>query len=100
MNSINQHTVESIQELLSTIKDPEVPAISIVELGIVRSVLLHGTEVIITITPTYSGCPAMKMIEENIRCVLEEHGISTIVVKTIFSPAWTTDWIGFLKVQK
>ena len=87
------YTIEAILELLSTIKDPEVPAISIVELGIVREVQLHEGEVTVTITPTYSGCPAMKMIEDDIRSVLNENGFSTIVIKTIHSPAWTTDWI-------
>ncbi len=93
MVEIKSHTVESIRELLTIIKDPEVPAISIVELGIVRDVQLNGDEVIITITPTYSGCPAMKMIEDDIRSILEKNGFSSIIVKTIYAPAWTTDWI-------
>ena len=93
MVEIKLHTIESIRELLSTIKDPEVPAISIVELGIVRDVQLVDSDVTVTITPTYSGCPAMKMIEDDIRSALKENGFSTITVKTIYSPAWTTDWI-------
>ncbi|MDP1675233.1 MAG: 1,2-phenylacetyl-CoA epoxidase subunit PaaD [Bacteroidota bacterium] len=93
MVEITSHTVESIRELLSTIKDPEVPAISIVELGIVRDVQLWENVVTIIITPTYSGCPAMKMIEDEIRSVLTKNGFSMIAIKTIFSPAWTTDWI-------
>jgi len=87
------HTVASIKELLTTINDPEVPAINIVELGIVRDVQLKNNEVIVTITPTYSGCPAMNMIEDEIRRVLIENDCQTVSVKTIFSPAWTTDWI-------
>lgn len=94
------HTSDSIRELLSTIKDPEVPAISIIELGIVRDVLLRENEITVTITPTYSGCPAMKMIEDDIRSVLNEHGFSKILIKTIHSPAWTTDWISDIAKEK
>lgn len=96
MNSMNVtglHTVESLRELLSSIKDPEVPAISIVELGIVRDIAVTDQAVTVTITPTYSGCPAMKMIEDDIRNLLGEHGVSKVVIQTVFSPAWTTDWI-------
>ena len=87
------HTEESIRELLSSIKDPEVPAISIVELGIVRNVEIRNEKVTVTITPTYSGCPAMKMIEDEIRRVLGEHWIFSVSINTVYSPAWTTDWI-------
>jgi ring-1,2-phenylacetyl-CoA epoxidase subunit PaaD len=87
------HTAESIRELLSMIKDPEVPAISIVELGIVRDLQVSGKEVTVIITPTYSGCPAMKMIEDDIRSILMEQGLSKVTIRTILSPAWTTDWI-------
>jgi len=86
-------TVESIKNLLSSINDPEVPAINILELGIVRNVIVNENTVSITITPTYSGCPAMKMIEDEIYRVLSGNGISSISIKTVFSPAWTTDWI-------
>jgi ring-1,2-phenylacetyl-CoA epoxidase subunit PaaD len=81
-------------DLLSTVSDPEIPAVSIVELGIVRNVELLNGKVTVTITPTYSGCPAMKMIENEITRVLSCHGFSAITVTTVFSPAWTTDWIG------
>ncbi len=87
------HTVESIRELLSAINDPEVPAINILELGIVREVRLNGDEITVIITPTYSGCPAMKMIEDDINRVLKENGFSNVSIKTIFAPAWTTDWM-------
>ncbi|MFA6455348.1 MAG: 1,2-phenylacetyl-CoA epoxidase subunit PaaD [Bacteroidota bacterium] len=86
-------SIDSIKVLLSTISDPEVPAISIVELGIVRDVRLHSDFIEIIITPTYSGCPAMKMIEDEIRRVLMDAGLSSVSVTTVFSPAWTTEWI-------
>ncbi len=86
-------TKESIYKLLEQVFDPEVPVLTILDLGIVRDVIL-GKEVLeIVITPTYSGCPAMDMIEVNIKAVLQENGFEKIKIKTILSPAWTTDWL-------
>ena len=80
---------------IGTVPDPEVPAISVVELGIVRGVDVDDAgAVTVTITPTYSGCPAMFEIEKDIRTALEDAGASTVEVRTVLSPAWTTDWIG------
>ncbi len=79
---------------LQGVPDPEVPAISVVELGIVRDVEVspEGT-VRVTITPTYSGCPAMFEIERDIRTALAAAGASAVELTTVLSPAWTTDWI-------
>ena len=85
---------EELFALLDTVKDPEVPVISVVELGIVRDAVATDEGVVITITPTYSGCPAMHEIERDIRAALEEKGIGPVEVRTTFTPAWTTDWIG------
>lgn len=74
--------------------DPEVPVISVVELGIIRNVEVDGDTVRVTVTPTYSGCPAMHEIEADIRTALLEAGAREVVVDTVFAPAWTTDWIG------
>jgi len=84
---------DKIWKYLEEVLDPEVPVINIVELGIVRDVneTEHGVEVVIT--PTYTGCPAMKLIEDDIRFNLKSHGIDDVKIKTILSPAWTTDWI-------
>ncbi|MFI4904354.1 MAG: 1,2-phenylacetyl-CoA epoxidase subunit PaaD [Burkholderiales bacterium] len=79
-------------QLLAGIMDPEVPVISIVELGIVRDVREVGTEVEVTITPTYSGCPAMDAIAEDIGAAFAREGLAARVV-TALSPAWTTDWM-------
>ena len=81
-------------ELLRGIPDPEVPALNIVELGIVRSVEL-GSEgsVMVEVTPTYSGCPAMRMIEEEIVAALRSGGYERVELRTVYSPAWTTDWL-------
>ena len=81
---------------LTDVMDPEVPVLSVVELGIVRDVAVgeHGEhEVTVTVTPTYSGCPAMRVIEDEIRAALIARGAEKVVVKTSFTPAWTTDWI-------
>jgi ring-1,2-phenylacetyl-CoA epoxidase subunit PaaD len=78
---------------LDEVKDPEVPVLSVVELGIVRAVVAEDRRVAVTITPTYSGCPAMKVIEDDVREALERAGIQDIAVKTVYSPAWSTDWI-------
>ena len=84
----------TIWQYLEEVPDPEVPVLSVIDLGIVRSVMvLSDKEVEITITPTYSGCPAMNYIEKNIRELLGEKGIETIHIQTVLSPAWTTDWM-------
>jgi ring-1,2-phenylacetyl-CoA epoxidase subunit PaaD len=79
--------------LLSRIPDPEIPVINIEELGILRNVQVSGDEVVVDITPTYSGCPAMKQIEDDIVKTLKEAGIAKIKVNMVYSPAWTTDWL-------
>lgn len=85
---------EELFAILDTVKDPEVPVISVVELGIVREAEATEEGVVVTITPTYSGCPAMHEIEVDIRRAFEEQGIGPVEIRTTYSPAWTTDWIG------
>jgi ring-1,2-phenylacetyl-CoA epoxidase subunit PaaD len=80
--------------ILDEVKDPEVPVVSVVELGIVRDVMATDEGVEVTITPTYSGCPAMREIESDIRDALAEHGLGPVAVRVVYSPPWTTDWIG------
>lgn len=90
---------KKIWSILEKITDPEVPVLSILDLGIVRNIKLSqypplgngGIEVVIT--PTYSGCPAMDMIAMNIRTALQENGLKNVKVTTVLSPAWTTDWM-------
>lgn len=90
-------TAEQIWTWLDDVMDPEIPVISIVDLGIVRAVALaHSggtTSVMITITPTYSGCPAMAVIADAVRQALADHGIADVTLQTSIAPAWTTDWI-------
>ena len=84
---------ESIWELLKTIPDPEIPAVSIVDLGIVRNVEFDNNKLNITITPTYSGCPAFSFMKEEIIRHLESENITNYQIKTSLAPPWTTDWI-------
>jgi ring-1,2-phenylacetyl-CoA epoxidase subunit PaaD len=86
-------TAENIRSIISTIPDPEIPVISIEDLGILRAVEERDGRTIVTITPTYSGCPAMKAIENDILARLKEVGIEDAEVRLVYSPAWTTDWM-------
>jgi len=85
---------DALLELLRGIPDPEVPALDIVALGIVRRVELRPDGgVSVEVTPTYSGCPAMRVIEQEIRSALLASGYDRVELRTVFSPAWTTDWL-------
>jgi ring-1,2-phenylacetyl-CoA epoxidase subunit PaaD len=85
---------ENIWEILHQIPDPEIPVIDIVELGVIRKVKIIDTlSIEISITPTYSGCPAMKQMEDDIRMKLSHAGFSEIKINTVYNPPWTTDWI-------
>lgn len=98
-NNLIRPGTERIWEILKSVYDPEIPVLSITDLGIVRDVVLKASpqggslEGTVFITPTYSGCPAMDMITMNIRMALLEHGYGNIEIKTVLSPAWTTDWM-------
>jgi len=97
---VSEEKTALIWEILQTIPDPEIPVISVVELGVIRKVELTDSETLITITPTYSGCPAMKVFEDDIIKTLEEKGYPKVIIKTVFSPAWTTDWMSEVALQK
>jgi len=86
---------EQAKTVLQLVKDPEVPVLSIIELGIVREVRADPDtgSVTVTITPTYSGCPAMKVIEDEITAALRGAGFADVKIETVYAPAWTTDWI-------
>jgi ring-1,2-phenylacetyl-CoA epoxidase subunit PaaD len=84
---------DGVMRVLETVKDPEVPVLSVVELGIVRDVEIEGNTVTVVVTPTYSGCPAMQTIEDDIVTALRAGGVADVKVRTVFTPAWTTDWI-------
>lgn len=84
---------DTIYKILEEVKDPEVPVLSVIDLGVVRNVEISGNHATIDITPTYSGCPAMQVIEDDIKKILISYGFKKVIVNTVFSPAWTTDWI-------
>lgn len=87
-------TIQTVWEILEEVKDPEIPVLTVNDLGIVREVNVTASGTIeVVITPTYSGCPAMNTIEINIRAVLQEKGFDDVIVRTVLSPAWTTDWM-------
>ncbi|MEH6470295.1 MAG: 1,2-phenylacetyl-CoA epoxidase subunit PaaD [Halopseudomonas sp.] len=88
-----QPEVAALWDILDEVKDPEIPALSIWDLGVLRNVERFEDETLITITPTYSGCPAMDTIADDIKAALAAQGITPIRVKTQLAPAWTTDWM-------
>jgi ring-1,2-phenylacetyl-CoA epoxidase subunit PaaD len=86
-------TTEQVWDWLGQVNDPEIPVISVVDLGIVRAVQWQGDECVVTITPTYSGCPAMQVIAEAVAAALHSHGVPNVRLVNQLSPAWTTDWM-------
>src|SRR5881396_1965400 len=93
ISSASEHELEAIWQILEMVVDPEVPVLSILDLGIVREVKFNDDQVEIVITPTYTGCPAMDMISMNIKLALIEHGYNNVKITSVLSPAWTTDWM-------
>lgn len=89
----NQELTARIWQLLEEVSDPEVPVLSILDLGIVRGVAVVDNQIAVTITPTYSGCPAMNVIATDIRLRLIAEGFTNVVIHNQLSPAWTTDWM-------
>ncbi|SRR5258706_2283000 len=93
MIATTTYTEKELFSLLSQIPDPEIPVINIQELGVLRSVKTENGKVIVEMTPTYSGCPALDAIEQEIISALHANGFADVQVKKILSPAWTTDWL-------
>lgn len=93
METFSKSVKENIFKLLETVPDPEVPIISVIDLGIIRDVIISNNIIEIVITPTYTGCPAMDMITTNIKAVLQENGYDKVIITSVLSPAWTTDWL-------
>lgn len=93
-------TENEVRVLLETVTDPEVPVLSVIDLGIVRKIQVNNDAITVTITPTYSGCPAMQRIEWDIRAALLQAGYNHVKINTVLSPAWTTDWMSENGKQK
>ena len=81
------------RDLVSRVKDPEIPVLTIADLGVLRDIQVEGRRLVVTITPTYTGCPAMKAIEDDIQSALHGAGFHNVEVRTRMSPPWTTDWM-------
>ena len=86
-------STEQVWAWLGEVPDPEIPVISVVDLGIVRDIREEADVVIVDVTPTYSGCPAMQVIAEAVTDSLHQHGIEKVRLVNQLSPAWTTDWM-------
>ena len=105
MNQLKQNinllnAEKKVWQILETVCDPEVPVLTILDLGIVRDVKIDENVLEVVITPTYSGCPAMDAISMDIRLKLMEHGYKNVKITSILSPAWTTDWMSEEGKQK
>ncbi len=93
-NEYNDKEIQTaIANILAMVPDPEIPVLSVLDLGIVRAIRQKEDGIEIVITPTYSGCPAMDFIATNIKAALQEAGFDKIQITTVLSPAWTTDWL-------
>ena len=93
-------SVSEVWRRLDDVPDPEIPVISVVELGIVRNVSENDGQLVVTITPTYSGCPATSVISLEIDKALRDKGVEAFEIKSQISPAWTTDWISDVGREK
>ena len=89
----NKDMEQRVWDWLADVPDPEIPVLSVIDLGIVRGVNLRADSVEIEVAPTYSGCPATEFIESSIIASLEDHGLQNVSVSRVLSPPWTTDWI-------
>lgn len=88
---------------LADVPDPEIPVISLVDLGIIRGVVWDGDTLVVSVTPTYTGCPATSIINMDIETAMREHGVEKLRLERQLSPAWTTDWlsdVGRVKLEK
>jgi ring-1,2-phenylacetyl-CoA epoxidase subunit PaaD len=86
-------SLDELRTIAGSVCDPELPPLTLVDLGILRDVELVDDEVVVTLTPTYSGCPAVEYIEDEVRRALEAAGCQEVRIERAFTPSWTTDWI-------
>jgi ring-1,2-phenylacetyl-CoA epoxidase subunit PaaD len=91
--TMTRPSIEEIWHWLAQVPDPEIPVISVTDLGIVRDIAWDGETLVVSVTPTYSGCPAATVINLDIERALNEKGIESVRLERQLSPAWTTDWI-------
>lgn len=90
---VKSSATEKAWQLLEEVKDPEIPVLSVVDLGVIREIKDETDHLHVVITPTYSGCPAMEVIEREVKEALENGGFEKVRIETSIHPAWTTDWM-------
>jgi ring-1,2-phenylacetyl-CoA epoxidase subunit PaaD len=93
-------TLEDIRRLLYAVADPEIPVLSIMDLGVVRDIKLEADGVEVQVSPTYTGCPATEVIEQMIVAKLKSNGVERVTIKRVLSPPWTTEWLSETGRQK
>lgn len=93
MSGLTKPSLDEVRGWLSRVPDPEIPVISLTELGIIRNIAWDDETLVVTVTPTYSGCPATSIINLDIETALRDHGIQKLRLERQLSPPWTTDWI-------
>lgn len=98
--AVTQISNDQVWHWLSEVPDPEIPVVSITDLGIVREVAWEDQTLVVTVTPTYSGCPATAMISLDIEQALRAHGVDKLRLERRLSPPWTSDWIGMEAREK
>lgn len=86
-------TVDDARAAAAAVLDPEVPVLTVEDLGVLRDVTVEDGRVVVTVTPTYSGCPAMEVIEREVELAVRSAGFTDVQVRRVLAPAWTTDWI-------
>ncbi len=93
MNKLLHPSLDQVWQWLDEVPDPEIPVISLVDLGIIRELRYEGDTLVVVVTPTYSGCPATAVINQDIEKALRSHGIEDLRLERRIAPAWTTEWI-------
>ncbi len=100
VTAANKPDSKELLALLSSVCDPEIPVLTLEDLGVLRNISLDNGKITVTITPTYAGCPAMEVMRSDIETTLTEAGYQQVSVQQSLSPAWTTDWMSANGRQK
>ncbi len=100
MTTLSRPELDQVWQWLDAVPDPEIPVISLVDLGIIRKLYYEGETLVVLVTPTYSGCPATSIINADIEAALRAHGIENLRLERQLSPPWSTDWISEQGRQK
>lgn len=90
---VSDPTAADVRALLETVADPEIPVLSVIDLGIVRDIIIEPGRIEVCVAPTYTGCPATEVIEGSILARLRQSGLSGVTIRRVLSPPWTTDWL-------